>query len=59
MINLVLPLVIAEIYPQGKTGRLERTLRTFSTIAGVPSVVFRTEFMLPGGPILRLVYGDF
>ena len=59
MINLVLPVVIAEIYTQGETGRLECTLRTFSTIAGVPSVVFRTEFMLPGGPILRLVYGDF
>jgi len=47
------------MYAQGKTGRLERTLRTFSTIAGVPSAVFPTGFMLLGGPILGLVYGDY
>jgi O-antigen/teichoic acid export membrane protein len=59
MINLVLPPVIAEMYAQGRTGRLERTLRTFSTIAGVPSAVFPTGFMLLGGPIWGLVYGDY
>jgi O-antigen/teichoic acid export membrane protein len=59
MINLVLPPVIAEMYAQGKTGRLERTLRTISTIAGVPSAMFPTGFMLLGGPILGLVYGDY
>jgi O-antigen/teichoic acid export membrane protein len=59
VINLVLPPVIAEMYAQGKTVRLERTLRTFSTIAGVPSMVFLIGFMLLGGPILGLVYGGY
>jgi O-antigen/teichoic acid export membrane protein len=58
VINLVLPPIIAEMYAQGKTARLERTLRAFSTIAGAPSLVFLTGFMLLGGSILGLVYGD-
>jgi O-antigen/teichoic acid export membrane protein len=57
VINLVLPPIIAEMYAQGKTARLERTLRAFSTIAGAPSLVFLTGFMLLGGSILGLVYG--
>ena len=41
---------------RGQTGRLERTLRTFSTLAGVPSLLVLIVFMLLGGPILGLVY---
>ena len=37
VVNLVMPPIVAEMYAQGRTGRLERTLRTFSTLAGVPS----------------------
>jgi O-antigen/teichoic acid export membrane protein len=56
IVNLVLPPIVAEMYAQGQTGRLERTLRTFSTLAGVPSLLVLTVFMLLGGPILGLVY---
>jgi O-antigen/teichoic acid export membrane protein len=58
IVNLVLPPIVSEMYAQGQTGRLERTLRTFSTLAGVPSLLVLTVFMLLGGPILGLVYGD-
>ena len=57
MTNLVLPPIIAEMYAHGRTGELERTLRGFSTLSGVPSLLFLVVFMLLGGPILGLVYG--
>ena len=56
--NLVLPPIIAEMYAQGRTNELERTLRGFSTLSGVPSLLVLIVFMLLGGPILGLVYGD-
>jgi len=59
MVNLVLPPIIAELYAQGKTSKLERTIRTFSTVAGVPSMLVLTVFILLGEPILGLVYGDY
>jgi hypothetical protein len=52
MIHLVLPPVIAEMCNQDKTGRLQRTLRSYSTLYGVPSLLFLTVFMLLGGQIL-------
>jgi O-antigen/teichoic acid export membrane protein len=55
--NLVLPPIIAEMYAQGRTGTLERALRNFSTLSGVPSLLVLILFMLLGGPILGLVYG--
>jgi O-antigen/teichoic acid export membrane protein len=55
--NLVLPPIIAEMYAQGRTNELERTLRGFSTLSGVPSLLVLIVFMLLGGPILGLVYG--
>jgi O-antigen/teichoic acid export membrane protein len=57
--NLVLPPVIAEMYAEGKTARLERTLRAYSTISGVPSLLIIIAFVLLGGPILGLVYGSY
>ena len=57
IVNLVLPPIVAEMYARGQTGRLERTLRTFSTLAGVPSLLVLIVFMLLGGPILGVVYG--
>jgi O-antigen/teichoic acid export membrane protein len=55
--NLVLPPIIAEMYAQGRTGTLERALRSFSTLSGVPSLLVLIVFMLLGGPILGVVYG--
>jgi O-antigen/teichoic acid export membrane protein len=59
IVNLVLPPIVAEMYAQGKTDKLERTLRTFSTLAGVPSILVLAGFMILGGPILGLIYGDY
>jgi O-antigen/teichoic acid export membrane protein len=56
VVNLVMPPIVAEMYAQGNTARLERTLRAFSTLAGVPSLVVLVGFMLLGKPILGLVY---
>jgi O-antigen/teichoic acid export membrane protein len=56
--NLVLPPIIAEMYAQGRTVELEGTLRSFSTLSGVPSLLVLMVFMLLGGPILGLVYGE-
>jgi O-antigen/teichoic acid export membrane protein len=56
--NLVLPPIIAQMYAQGRTGQLERTLRSFSTLSGVPSLLFLIVFMVLGGPIMGLVYGS-
>ena len=58
IVNLVLPPIVAEMYARGQTGRLERTLRTFSTLAGFPSLLILIVFMLLGGPILGLIYGE-
>jgi O-antigen/teichoic acid export membrane protein len=55
--NLVLPPIIAEMYAQGRTAELEGTLRSFSTLSGLPSLLVLIVFMLLGGPILGLVYG--
>lgn len=57
--NLVLPPIIAEMYAEDKTTKLERVLRSFSTLCGVPSLVLLTTFVLLGGPILGLVYGSY
>lgn len=57
--NLVVPPIVAEMYSQGKTVELERTLRTFSTLAGAPSLLVLVAFILLGGPLLGLVYGDY
>jgi O-antigen/teichoic acid export membrane protein len=55
--NLVLPPIIAEMYAKGRAVALERALRSFSTLSGVPSLLVLTVFMILGGPILGVVYG--
>jgi O-antigen/teichoic acid export membrane protein len=57
--NLVLPPIIAEMYAEGKTAKLERTLRSFSTVSGIPALLLLIAFVLLGGPILGLVYGGY
>jgi O-antigen/teichoic acid export membrane protein len=46
------------MHAQGRIARLERTLRAFSTLAGVPSLLVLVGFMLLGKPILGLVYNQ-
>lgn len=59
VVNAVLPPIIAELYARGESVRLERTMRPFATLAGIPSLMALGLFALAGGPILTLVYGDF
>lgn len=59
VVNLVVPPIIAEMYSQGQTDRLERMLRAFSTATGLPALVLLGGFMLLGAPILGLVYGPY
>jgi O-antigen/teichoic acid export membrane protein len=58
VVNLVMPPIVAEMYAQGRMARLERTLRAFSTLAGVPALVVLVGFMLLGKPILGLLYNQ-
>ena len=57
--NSVLPPLIAEMYPQGRTRELERALRTTATVAGIPAFLALAAFVLFGGPILGLMFGDY
>src|SRR5215218_3273726 len=57
-VNLVMPPIVAEMYAQGRIARLERTLRAFSTMSGVPSLLVLVGFMLLGKPILGLLYNQ-
>lgn len=57
--NNVTPPMIAEMYSQGRTGDLQRTLRAVATAAGVPAVVALAAFVLFGGPILGFIFGDY
>jgi O-antigen/teichoic acid export membrane protein len=59
ILNGVLPPLIAEMYAQGNTRQLERTLRATAAVAGIPAFLVLTAFILFGGPILGLVFGDY
>jgi O-antigen/teichoic acid export membrane protein len=58
MTNLVLPSIIAEMNARGQRERLERTVRAFSTLAGIPSLLVLIAFMLVGGSVMGVVYGE-
>lgn len=59
IVNAVVPPLIAEMYSQGRRRELERTLRTISTVSGVPAALALSGFIVLGGPILGLVFGDY
>lgn len=59
IVNGVLPPVIAGLYARGERGRLEGTMRPIATLSGIPALLALVVFLLAGGPILGLVYGDF
>jgi O-antigen/teichoic acid export membrane protein len=58
IVNLIVPPFISEMYFQGKKRQLENTLRTTATLAGIPAFLLLLTFILLGGPILGLVYGN-
>lgn len=59
MVNAVVPPFIAGMYASGRRAGLERLLRSTSTLAGAPAFVLLAGFILLGGPVLGLVYGDY
>jgi O-antigen/teichoic acid export membrane protein len=59
IVDAVVSPVIAEKYAQRRREELENTLRTTATVAGIPAFLTLAVFILFGGPILGLVYGDY
>jgi O-antigen/teichoic acid export membrane protein len=59
IVQYVLPPLVAEMYSQGRERELERTLRATATLAGIPAFLVVAAFLLFGGPILGLVFGDY
>jgi O-antigen/teichoic acid export membrane protein len=59
IVNAVTPPLIAEMYARGEKRELERTIRTVATLASIPAFPVLVGFILVGGPILGLVYGDY
>jgi O-antigen/teichoic acid export membrane protein len=57
--NLVTSPFIAEMHAQGRMRELERILRTIATTAGIPAFLLLTAFVLFGGPIMGLLFGDY
>lgn len=59
IVNAVVSPLIPENYVSGNTGELERILRATATLAGIPAFLAIFGFILLGGPILGVVFGDF
>lgn len=59
IMNAVVPPIIAEMYAQGRKRDLERTLRPMATLAGIPALAVLVGFVVLGGPLLGLVYGEY
>lgn len=59
VVGAVVPPLIAEMYAQGRKRELERMLRATATVAGIPAFLALASFLLLGGPILGLVFGDY
>lgn len=58
VVDAVVPSTIAEMYAQGRLNSLERTLRITATLAGIPAFLVLLCFVLYGGPIMGLVFGE-
>ena len=59
IVNTVVSPLVAESYAQGRTETLQMVLRSTATAAGVPALVVLLGFILFGGPILGIVFGDY
>jgi O-antigen/teichoic acid export membrane protein len=59
IVHLVVMPLVAEMYAQGRRTELERTLRSMATLGSIPASLVLATFVLLGGPILGLVYGDY
>jgi O-antigen/teichoic acid export membrane protein len=59
VINSVVPSTIAEMYAQQRIQELQRVLRITAALASVPAFLLIVIFLLVGGPILGLAFGDY
>ena len=58
MASAILAPMIAELNAQGQKERMERVLRAVATVGGLPAIAVILFFVLFGGPLLELLYGD-
>jgi O-antigen/teichoic acid export membrane protein len=59
VVSQVVPPIIAELHARGEREQLERTLRSVSTLAGIPAALVLGSFIVAGGFILSLAYGPY
>jgi O-antigen/teichoic acid export membrane protein len=59
VVSQVVPPIIAELHARGERDQLERTLRSVSTLAGLPAALVLVAFIGAGGFILSLAYGPY
>lgn len=59
VVSQVVPPLIAELHARGERDQLERTLRSVSTVAGLPAAMVLLAFIGAGGFILSLAYGPY
>jgi O-antigen/teichoic acid export membrane protein len=59
VVSQVVPPIIAELHARGEREQLERTLRSVSTVAGLPAVMVLVAFIAAGGFILSVAYGPY
>jgi O-antigen/teichoic acid export membrane protein len=55
----VIPPLVAELFAQKRTRRLERTLRVGATIVGLPALFVLLIFVVAAPVVLEIVYGPF
>ena len=59
VVSQVVPPIIAELHARGERDQLERTLRSVSTVAGLPAALVLAAFIAAGGSILSIAYGPY
>ncbi len=59
ILNAVVPPIIAELTAKGRKGELEHSLRTATSIAAIPAILFLLLFIGWGEEVLGLVYGEY
>lgn len=59
IVNAVVSPLISGMYFQGEIAGLERTLRTASTFGSLPAIFAVMVFIIAGGPVLGIIFGDY
>ena len=59
IVSQVVPPIIAELYARGEKEQLESSLRSISTLAGVPAASVLLVFVFAGGFVMETVYTPF